>query len=117
MRPPIGAVVPAQRTLAQGSADHMTDRGQVIDLWCEGGVGPPAPRRWDVTGEVRDLVDAPGHLAPHEFGFQAVDTRCPSLALIVGGQLPESPFAVGARPAVLPGVPAFTIRLTSICTG
>src|SRR5258706_13016001 len=116
MRPPVGAVVPAQRTLAQGSTDHMTDRGQVVDLRCEGGAGPQAPRRCDLASVGRDLVDAPGTLAPHELGLQPVDTRGPSLALIVFRQLPESPFAVGARPAVLSGVPAFTGRLVSICT-
>ena len=31
MRPPVGAVVPAQRSSRAGSADHMTDRGQVVD--------------------------------------------------------------------------------------
>src|SRR5512132_793783 len=113
MRPPVGAVVPAQRTLAQGSADHMTDRGQVVDLRCQCGVGPPAPRRWDLARVRRDLVDAPGHLAPYEFGLQTVDARRPSLSLIVCRQLPESPFAVGARATVLGGVPTFPSRLPS----
>src|SRR6185295_19667805 len=118
MRPPVGAVVPAQRTVAQRSADDMTDRGQVIDFRREGGAGPPAPCRRDLASVGRDLVDAPGHLAPHELGLQAVDARRPSLAIIVCRQFPESPLAVCARPAValLYGGPALTSRLAPVCT-
>src|SRR5262245_11824472 len=83
MRPPVGAVVPAERTLAQGPSDHVTDRSQVVDLRRERSRGPAAPRGRNVAGEGRDLVDAPGHFAAHELGLQAVDARCLSLAVIV----------------------------------
>ena len=49
--------------------------------------------------------------------FKRSTPGVPPSPLIVCRQLPESPFAVRARPAVLPGVPAFTSRLASVCTG
>ena len=104
MRPPVGAVVSAERAVAQGSAHGVTDGRHVVDLRRERRAGPAPPAR---EGRRRrrceSLLDAPRHLAPHELGLDPVDTRDAALAAIVGRQLPESPLAVRARPAVLPG--------------
>src|SRR5262245_43171106 len=99
MRPPVGAVESAQGAVAQGSAHDVTDGRQIVDLRCQLGASPATPGWRDVAGVGRNLVDAPGNLAPYELGLQLVDTRHALLALIVFRQLPEPPLAMSARPA------------------
>src|SRR6185436_14427352 len=100
MRPPIGAVVSAERTVVQASPHRVTDRRHVVDLRRERRVGPAPPAERDVTVVRRLLLDAPRHLAPDELGLDPVHTRYSTVSPIVGRQFPESPFAVCARPAV-----------------
>ena len=102
VRPPVGAVVSAERALAQGSAHDVADGRHVVDLRRERRAGPATPRRSHVTCEERGLVDTPCHLARARARPSSRSTPgTPPLALIVARQLPESPFAVRARSAIL----------------
>ena len=94
MRTPIGAVVSAERAVAQGSPHRVTERRHVVDLRRERRAGPAPPGERHVAIEGRRLLDAPRNVAPHQLGLDPVHARCSTVSPFVRRQFPEAPFAV-----------------------
>ncbi len=77
MRPAVGAVVSAERAVAQGAPHGVADRRHVVDFRRERRPRPAAPRRRHVAVVRGLVVDPPRHVAPHELGLDPVDARTP----------------------------------------
>src|SRR4029450_86852 len=111
--PPVRAVVPSQRAVAQSSPHRVTNRRQVVDLRRERRVSPTTPALRDVAVVRRHVLDASRNLAPHELGLDPIYTRYSFVGPIIGGKLPESPPALRARPPFLPRLRTSVRRVVS----
>src|SRR4030095_11131670 len=100
IRPPVRTVVASERAVTQGLAHGVTNRCHVIDFWRESRLRPQPPAQGDIAGVTGAIEDPLSDVASYELRLDGIHARHAVRAVVVVGELPCTPLAVSARPAV-----------------